>query len=124
LQYGDTTNPDAQIRALSSYQIRARFIKNCTLQLLQQQIDRGVPVPLGYLHRGPVTAPSGGGHWLIAVGYTSTSLIVHDPFGEADLVAGTTISDVARFMKYSFKNFSPRWMVEGPGTGWAIIAER
>ena len=58
------------------------------------------------------------------VGYTSTNLIVHDPFGEADLVAGTTISDVARFMKYSRKNFSPRWTVEGPKTGWAIIAER
>lgn len=123
-QYGDTTNPDAQIRALSSYGIRARFIKTCTFEQLQQQIDRGVPVPCGFLHRGTVSAPSGGGHWLIVVGYTSTHLIVHDPFGEADLGTGATIGGVARFMQYSRKNFSPRWMVEGPGTGWAIIAER
>jgi predicted chitinase len=123
-QYGDTTNPDAQIRALSSYGIRARFIKTCTFQQLEQQINRGVPVPCGFLHRGPVSKPSGGGHWLIVVGYTSTHLIVHDPFGEADLVTGATVGGVARFMQYSRKNFSPRWMVEGPGTGWAIIAER
>lgn len=123
-QYGDTTNPDAQIRALSSYGIRARMIKTCSFQQLEQQIDRGVPVPCGFLHRGLVSAPSGGGHWLIVVGYTSTHLIVHDPFGEADLVTGATIGGVARFMRYSRKNFSPRWMVEGPGTGWAIIAER
>jgi hypothetical protein len=124
LQYGDTTNPNAQISALKSYGIRARFTKTCSMQELEQQINRGIPVPCGYLNRGSVTAPSGGGHWLIVVGYTSANLIVHDPFGEADLVAGTTISDVARFMKYSRKNFSPRWTVEGPKTGWAIIAER
>jgi hypothetical protein len=123
-QHGDTTNPDAQIRALSSYGIRARFIKSCTFEQLEQQIDRGVPVPCGFLHRGPVSKPSGGGHWLIVVGYTSTHLIVHDPFGEADLATGATVGGVARFMQYSRKNFGPRWMVEGPGTGWAIIAER
>jgi GH24 family phage-related lysozyme (muramidase) len=123
-QYGDTTNPDAQIRALSSYGIRARFIKTCTFQQLEQQINRGVPVPCGFLHRGPVSKPSGGGHWLIVVGYTSTHLVVHDPFGEADLVTGATVGGVARFMQYSRKNFSPRWMVEGNGTGWAILADR
>ncbi len=124
LRYGDTTDSNAQMKALASYGIKAKFIKTADFTMLEKQIDRGIPVPCGYLHRGPVTAPSGGGHWLIVVGYTSTSLIVHDPFGEADLAAGTTISDVARFMKYSRKNFGSRWMVEGPKTGWAIIAER
>ena len=122
--YGDTTDPTAQIRALSSFGIKARFTKVCGFAELQQQIDRGVPVPCGFLHRGPVSAPTGGGHWLIVVGYTTDHLIVHDPFGEADLVNGTTLGGVARFARYSRRNFGPRWMVEGNNTGWAIIAER
>jgi GH24 family phage-related lysozyme (muramidase) len=123
-QYGDTTDPTAQIRALSSFGIRARFTKVAGFAELEQQIDRGVPVPVGFLHRGPVSAPSGGGHWLIVVGYTKDHLVVHDPFGEADLVSGRTIGGVARFMRYSRRNFGPRWEVEGSRTGWAIIAER
>ena len=123
-QYGDTTDPTAQIRALSSFGIRAKFTKVAGFADLEQQINRGVPVPCGFLHRGPVSAPAGGGHWLIVVGYDRDHLIVHDPFGEADLVNGTTLGGVARFARYSRRNFGPRWMVEGANTGWAVIAER
>jgi GH24 family phage-related lysozyme (muramidase) len=123
-QYGDTTDPTAQIRALSSYGIKARFTKVAGFADLEQQINRGVPVPCGFLHRGPVSAPAGGGHWLIVVGYDRDHLIVHDPFGEADLINGTTLGGVARFARYSRRNFGPRWMVEGANTGWAVIAER
>jgi GH24 family phage-related lysozyme (muramidase)/uncharacterized protein YvpB len=123
-QYGDTTDPTAQIRALSSFGIRAKFTKVAGFADLEQQINRGVPVPVGFLHRGSASAPSGGGHWLIVVGYDRDHLIVHDPFGEADLVSGATLGGVARFMKYSRRNFGPRWMVEGANTGWAVIAER
>lgn len=122
--FGDTTDAAAQIKALASYGIKARFVQNAGWRTIEDQIAQCVPVPCGFLHRGPVTAPSGGGHWLIVVGHTPTHLIVHDPFGEADLVTGATVSSVARFAEYSRKNFGPRWMVEGPGTGWAIIAER
>ena len=123
-QYGDTTDPTAQIRALSSFGIRAKFTKVAGFADLEQQINRGVPVPVGFLHRGPVSAPSGGGHWLIVVGYTRDHLVVHDPFGEADLVSGATLGGVARFARYSRRNFGPRWQVEGANTGWAVIAER
>jgi predicted chitinase len=122
--YGDTTNPQAQIRALSSYGIKARFVQSAGWADIEQQIATGIPVPCGFLHRGPVTAPGGGGHWLIVVGFTPTHLIVHDPFGEADLANGTTLGGAARFARYSYKNFGPRWMVEGPGTGWAVLADR
>lgn len=122
--YGDTTDATAQVRALSSYGIKARFVQSAGWTDIEQQIAAGIPVPCGFLHRGPVTAPSGGGHWLIVVGFTPTHLIVHDPFGEADLVNGTTLGGVARFARYSRKNFGPRWMVEGAGTGWAVLADR
>jgi hypothetical protein len=123
-QYGDTTDPTAQISALSSYGVKARFTKVAGWRVVEDQIAAGIPVPCGFLHRGPVSAPSGGGHWLIVVGHTRDHLIVHDPFGEADMVNGTTLGGVARFARYSRRNFGPRWMVEGANTGWAVIAER
>jgi len=123
-QYGDTTDPKVQVRALSSYGIKARFVTNASFVTLEQQIAKGIPVPCGYLHRGSISKPSGGGHWLCLVGHTPDAVIVHDPFGEADLINGTTLNKPARFARYSRKNFSPRWQVEGTGTGWAILAER
>jgi Peptidase_C39 like family len=122
-QFGDTTDPAAQIEALASYGITARFSNQASFSTLEDQIAAGIPVPCGYLHRGPINRPGGGGHWLIVVGITSTHLIVHDPFGEADLVNGTTIGGIARFCRYSRRNFARRWMVEGEGTGWAVLAQ-
>jgi predicted chitinase len=124
LSYGDTTDPTAQIRALSSYGVKARFTKVAGWRVVEDQIAAGIPVPCGFLHRGPVTAPSGGGHWLTVVGHDRDNLIVHDPFGMADLISGATLGGVARFASYSRRNFGPRWMVEGANTGWAVIAER
>jgi GH24 family phage-related lysozyme (muramidase) len=123
LQYGDTTDSGAQIRALASYGVKASFTRMATWELLEKQLKAGVPVPCGYLHRGHVSAPAGGGHWLCVVGINPDAVIVHDPLGEADLVTGATIDRPARFCSYSRKNFGLRWMVEGPGTGWAVIAQ-
>lgn len=123
-KYGDTTDPGAQIKALSSYGIKARFVKNADFAIIESQIKSGIPVPCGYLHRGPVSSPAGGGHWLIVVGYNKMHVVVHDPFGESDLLTGGTINAIARYAKYSKKNWGRRWMVEGPKTGWAILAEK
>ncbi len=100
-QFGDTTDPAAQIQALASYGITARFSNQASISTLEEQIAAGIPVPCGYLHRGPISRPAGGGHWLIVVGITPTHLIVHDPFGEADLVNGITIGGAARYSRYS-----------------------
>lgn len=128
-KFGDSTSPAAQVRALREYGIDASFATNGTFRLIEQQIDAGIPVPVGWLHRGPISAPSGGGHWAIIVGYTPSAVIVHDPFGEADLISGATLPSPARFMAYSRKNFGRRWMVDDagnyrPGQGWAIIAKQ
>ena len=104
-QFGDTTDPAAQIRALASYGIKARLTSQASFPTLEQQIAAGIPIPCGYLHRGPVSSPAGGGHWLIVVGTTPTHVIVHDPLGEADLVNGTTLGGTARFCRYSRQNY-------------------
>jgi hypothetical protein len=123
LRYGDTTDSGAQLKALASYGVEARFVQNATWRTVVQQIDKGIPVPLGFLHHGHVSQPGGGGHWLCAIGYDGDeALIVHDPFGDCDLVNGRYVNNWGARLRYSRKNFGPRWMVEGEGTGWAIIA--
>lgn len=123
LQYGDTTDANAQLKALQSYGIKARFRQDCDWADLERQVNRGVPVPCGFLHHGTSDQPSGGGHWLIVTGYTSTSVIVNDPFGEMNVASGTYAGNRGAGLAYSRKNWGLRWMVEGPKTGWAIIAE-
>ena len=121
LQFGDTTDASAQIKALATYGITARFVQNATFADLEEQIDRGIPVPCGFLHHGPSSAPSGGGHWLTVIGYTPKAVIVHDPFGEMDVAGGTYPTTRGARQTYSRKNWGPRWEVEGPGSGWAIL---
>lgn len=123
LRYGDTTEAPSQIKALQSFGIEAGLRQNCGWDDLEREIDAGRPVPIGILHKGPASAPTGGGHWICAIGYDDTHITVHDPFGELDLVAGGYSNNWGARLRYSRQNLAPRWMVEGPGTGWAIITK-
>lgn len=131
-EFGDTTDAGAQVKALAKLGVRSRFVQDADFRQIERQIDRGVPVPCGYLHRGPVGRPTGGGHWLIVIGCTAKEVIVHDPFGEPDLLSGVTLNSNGRALRFTRENFGRRWMVEpvgggayryAPGKGWAIIAE-
>ncbi|MBM5818395.1 MAG: hypothetical protein FJ083_18075, partial [Cyanobacteria bacterium K_Offshore_surface_m2_239] len=123
-EYGDTTNPAAQIDALISYGVRATFRQDATHEDLTASIDRGIPVPCGYLHRGHVSAPAGGGHYLIVIGYNSHGVWVHDPWADMNLVTGVEHGPARPGVLYSWKNWLPRWQVEGEGTGWGVFARR
>lgn len=126
LSFGDTTEAPAQLRALNSFGISAEFRQNLKWADVDKQLNKGIPVPIGILHHGPVTAPSGGGHWIIVIGKTSDGKAywVHDPAGDLDLVRGFHTGGSGEKLSYSKKNTGPRWMVEGDGTGWGIIAQR
>lgn len=123
-RHGDTTNPLAQVKSLNDLGIMASYRQNLGLSDVIHQLNKGIPVPVGYLHKGPIGAPSGGGHWSLIVGIDmeKSQYIVHDPWGECDLVGGGMMgSQNGAFQRYSFKNFDPRWMVEGKDTGWGLI---
>lgn len=122
LRYGDTTDAGSQVKALQSFGVTARLVQNAGWSTIQQQIDKGIPVPIGILHHGTVKAPAGGGHWICAIGYADDAIIVHDPFGELDLVNGGYGVTWGARLRYSKQNLGPRWMVEGANTGWAMIA--
>jgi hypothetical protein len=78
-------------QALAEFGVSARLVQSADFQLIEQQIARGIPVPCGYIHRGPVPRPTGSGHWLIVYGHTPTQVVVNDPWGEPDLIHGTTL---------------------------------
>ncbi len=129
-RFGDTTDASAQVRALESLGIRARFRQDGSFEHLARQVARGFPVPVGWLHHGPVAAPRGGGHWTLAIGWDAAQrqVIMHDPYGEANLVGGgyvTTTVGSGKALRYSERNWGRRWMAGPagayrftPGTGW------
>ena len=124
-RYGDTTEASAQVAALQSLGIKARFRTDGTIENLIKQLQRGIPCPVGWLHRGPASAPHGGGHWSLVIGWDSATrqLLMHDPNGEADLVNGGYVNtDIGsgQALRYSERNWGRRWQVEGPGSGWWI----
>ena len=119
---GDTTDAAAHIKLLAKLGIKAEFVKNAGWDDLEEQIHKGNPIGVGWLHHGPSSAPSGGGHWSLVVGINGASVHMNDPNGEADLVNGGYLPNLnGKGLTYSRKNWGPRWMVEGANTGWAII---
>ena len=82
-----------------------------------------MPVPCGFLHHGTSATPRGGGHWLTVIGITSGHVLVNDPWGEMDVVNGTYLNSKGSGLAYSRKNWGPRWLADGPRSGWCIIAE-
>ena len=127
LQYGDTTSADAQVAALEYYGITARFRMDGTTDAAKNLLRKSIPVPIGVLHKGPASSPTGTGHWLLLVGFDNASgeWICHDPFGEMDCAGGNYVSNsptAGRYVRYSFKNLDQRWIVAGEGDGWLIEA--
>ena len=90
-RYGETTDSAAQIQALAQFGITARPVEDADFGLIEDPIARGIPVPCGYLHRGPIERPSVGGDRLIVIGHTKSLVIVNDPWGEPALISGATV---------------------------------
>jgi GH24 family phage-related lysozyme (muramidase) len=121
-KYGDTTDAQAQIKALHSLGLAARLQTNCNAATIDTELQAGRPVMVGWLHKGPVGAPTGGGHWSVIIGATSSAYIHNDPNGEADMVNGGYVNHTkGAGIAYSRKNWLRRWEVDGPGTGWAML---
>jgi hypothetical protein len=120
LKYGDTTSSTSQIKACQQYGIFATFYQKGTRQDLLNELKAGYPVATGILHKGHVSNPIGGGHWMLLIGDTGEHGVFHDPYGEMDNVNGgyVKVGSGGKEVKYSWKNWLQRWEVEGKGTGW------
>jgi uncharacterized protein YvpB len=120
--FGDSTDSSIQLVALKHYGLTTKFTTQGSRDLIKKQIDAGKPVPAGFLHHGSVQNPQGGGHYLCIIGYNSEGYWVHDPWGQCNLTSGTYDSTNGKKLHYSYKNFEPRWLVEGKNSGWCILA--
>ena len=84
-KYGDSTDHAAQSAALNEIGITGSVWRtDLTFADIDAQLDRKKPVPIGILHRGPESAPTGG-HVLIVIGRTPNGdYIVNDPYGSVN----------------------------------------
>ena len=122
--YGNSTSAEAQLAALRHLGLKAEFRTDGTLQTLKSEIDAGRPVAVGWLHHGPPSAPSGGGHWTVVIGYDDSGVIMNDPYGSCDLVNGGYLANHnGAHQHYSYANWEPRWRPQGSG-GWYLVAQR
>mgnify|MGYP003342479163 CR=1 FL=1 len=126
-KYGDTTDKNAQLNTLIHLGLKAKFITNGNAKLLENELNEGRPVAVGWLHKGTISYPTGGGHWSCCVGYTPTAFIFNDPNGEADMLNGGYVNHEAsrgKTVQYSRKNWLRRWECDGNNTGWALLVAK
>ena len=120
-RFGDTVSQAAHQKALSSLGLSHRFRQDGTEDILCDLLDQGIAVPIGILHKGPIDAPTGGGHWVTLIGYDERFFHVHDPFGELNLIRGgydlTGPAD-GRDQRYTRKNLMKRWLIASKSDGW------
>jgi hypothetical protein len=116
---GDTTDHAVQTRVLQSYGVKSDFRYNLTFADLDRELSAGRPVCIGILHRGPLSAPTGG-HILVVIGKTpSGDYVVNDPFGSLnDNYTGPVTN--GRGAVYKRSDLSRRWCPKG-NDGWGRI---
>jgi len=133
---GDTTDQAAQLRAIrpllgDAWEID--FSTNCNFGTVDDHLKRGIPFVLGYLHRGSIDHPTGGGHYSVIVGRKAdgSAYYVHDPAGELDLVAGRYVATDGKCLLYSAERLGKRWMRSADGgtytpgrNGWGYVVKK
>ena len=135
-KFGDTTSVDAQIKALESLGLTAKFINDADRDIVEIEIEMGRPVLVGWLHQGDMTrgeAPtcSSGtcGHWSVISGYRGKNSpdpewIMQDPRGLPDFQKGGHINPhLGRNIRVRQAEFDARWQPDGWRTGWAILVD-
>jgi hypothetical protein len=59
----------------------------------------------------------------VVIGHTPDHWICHDPYGELNLPAGgwSQRGRGGQGVRYSFRNLNPRWLADGPHSGWGWV---
>lgn len=116
---GDTTDHVVQTRVLASYGIQSSFSYSLTFNSLDTELSNGRPVVIGILHRGPLSAPTGG-HMVVVIGKTPAGdYVVNDPYGSLnDGYTGPVTNGKGAVYKRS--DLSRRWCPKG-NDGWGRV---
>ena len=122
-QLGDTTDPAVQCKVIESYGLKPAYRQNMDFADIDRELERGNPIAVGILHRGPASNPTGG-HWVLVVGRAADNeaYYCNDPYGSlGDGYQGAV--ENGHHVQYSKKMFRNRWTVEGAGSGWGLYIE-
>lgn len=115
--YGDTTDHGAHTRLLKDYGLRSTWHTDLDFADLETELRLGRPVVIGILHRGSVSAPTGG-HMCVVIGMTSKGdFIVNDPYGSCNDAYSGPVAN-GRGTVYSRSMLKARWLPDGPNSGW------
>ena len=119
---GDTTDHSVQTKVLASYGVKSEFRYNLSFADLDRELSAGRPVVIGILHRGTLSAPTGG-HMLCVIGKSpdGKSYICNDPYGSLnDGYTGAVTN--GKGVQYSVEVLKHRWLEKGKDkTGWGRI---
>jgi len=118
---GDTTDHAVQTKVLASYGVKSYFSYNLGYSDIDKSLAAGKPVVIGILHRGTLSAPTGG-HMCVVVGKTAKGdYIVNDPYGSCnDAYQGPVTNGKGTIYTKYMLNY--RWLENGKDkTGWGRI---
>lgn len=131
-EIGDTTKANVQLEALSRYGLKCGFSMEKSILWLIKELEAGRPVVCGLLHRGPLSRPSGFGHYVLAYAYEPAEQVVmtHDPNGKYDWKKGRYMHESGHSggssQRWPLTVYEKRWTVEAtkgnPDCGWALYA--
>ena len=118
---GDSTDHMVQTRVLASYGIKSHFSYSLTFSDLDRELSNNRPVVIGILHRGSLSAPTGG-HMVVVIGKTPTGdYVVNDPYGSLnDGYTGAVTNGKGAIYKRG--ELARRWCPAG-NDGWGRIFE-
>jgi hypothetical protein len=115
---GDTTDHAVQTKVLASYGIKSQFRYNLSFADVDRELAAGKPVCIGILHRGPLSAPTGG-HICVVIGKRGEDYVVNDPYGSLnDGYTGPVTN--GRGAVYKRSDLVRRWCPKG-NDGWGRI---
>jgi hypothetical protein len=117
---GDSTDHLVQTRVLASYDVQSSFSYSLSFDDLDNELSNNRPVVIGILHRGPISAPTGG-HMIVVIGKTPAGdYVVNDPYGSLnDGYTGAVIN--GKGVIYKKSELVRRWTPDGPKSGWGRI---
>lgn len=115
---GDTTDHDVQTKVLASYGIKSQFRYNLSFADLDRELAAGRPVCIGILHRGSLSAPTGG-HICVVIGKKGEDYVINDPYGSLnDGYTGPVTN--GKGVVYKRSDLVRRWCPKG-NDGWGRI---
>ncbi|PLS67761.1 MAG: hypothetical protein CV045_11760 [Cyanobacteria bacterium M5B4] len=99
--------------------LKSQFRTDLGFDDLDQQLEKGNPIAIGFLHRGTLSNPTGG-HWAVVIGRKGEDYVFNDPYGS--LMDGYTSSPYnGKGVVYPRTVLQKRWLPEGKKSGWGRI---